>query len=219
MLVRSVLAGLDVREVPVTLGKDGRSRRPHLRRFRDGWRHLRFLLLFSPRWLFLIPGIVLSLVGGGFGVALLFGPIRIGSVGFDVGTLLYCAAMLLVGAQSVAFAVVTKTYAIGEGFLPRDARFDRLHRYIKLETGLIVGAVLFLLGLVVALLSFSRWRDAGFGGLDPAQQVRVVTPAVVGFALGCQVILVSLLLSILNMRDRTLANEATLVDDVGASDA
>jgi hypothetical protein len=219
IVVRSVLAGYRVAEVPTTLSKDGRSRPPHLRSWRDGWRHLRFLLLYSPRWLFLVPGLVLTLLGMLATTVLLIGPVRIGSVTFDVGTLLYAVGAVVVGAQAVSFALLTKVYAIEEGFLPRDSRLDRVIDRVGLEKGLLVGAVLFLLGLVAAVLSFTVWNSRGFGELDAAESVRIVVPAVLGFILGAQVWLNSFFLSILGLgrRNRPVVDAAEAGPDVPGS--
>lgn len=199
VVVSSVLAGYRIVEVPTTLSRDGRSRPPHLRSFRDGWRHLRFLLLYSPRWLFLIPGSLLVVLGAIATGVLLVTPVRIGSVTFDVGTLLYANAALLVGAQAVGFALLTKVYAIEEGFMPRDPRLDRLARWLGLETGLLVAAALILVGVLATIASLFYWRGQDFGELEAASVVRIVVPAVTGFVLGCQVGLSSFFLSILGL--------------------
>ena len=197
LVVRSVLAKYDVREVPTTLQKDGRDRPPHLRSWRDGWRHLRFLLLYSPRWLFLVPGLVLMVLGAiGTGI-LLNGPVTIGDTGFDTGSLLYSAAALLIGFQAVTFAFYTKIYAIRAGLLPHDPRIDRVLSRFSLETGLVAGLLLVVVGIAAAVVSVLRWSDAGFGSLDPAEQVRVVVPAVLGVVLGVSIVLGSFFVSIL----------------------
>ncbi|MGY1833224.1 glycosyltransferase family 2 protein [Geodermatophilus sp. SYSU D01180] len=199
VVVRSVLAGHRVTEVPTTLSKDGRSRPPHLRSFRDGWRHLRFLLLFAPRWLFLFPGFLLTGIGALATLVLLFTPVTIGSVTFDVGTLGYAAAALLIGSQAIAFWLLTKTYAIEEGFLPPDPRLTRLFQRFTLEVGLVLGVVLLVIGLVAAIVSLVRWGVVDLGNLDARQQVRIVILAMIGFILGAQVMLNSLVLSILQL--------------------
>lgn len=199
VVVRSVIAGHRITEVPTTLSKDGRSRAPHLRSFRDGWRHLRFLLLFAPRWLFLFPGFLLAGVGAVATGVLLVTPVTIGDATFDVGTLGYAAAALLIGSQAIAFWLLTKVYAIEEGFLPADPRLSRLFRTFTLEVGLVVGLVLLLIGFGAAVVSVVRWGQVDLGGLDVGQQVRTVVVAMIGFLLGAQVILNSLFLSILGM--------------------
>jgi glycosyltransferase involved in cell wall biosynthesis len=199
VVVRSVIAGYDVREVPTTLSKDGRSRAPHLRSFRDGWRHLRFLLLYSPRWLFLFPGTALFVVGLVVAGLLSFTPVTIGSVTFDVGTLLYAIAAIVIGVQAVSFWLLTKVYAIEEGFMPRDPRMDRLFRWFNLETGLVLAGVLMLAGFIAAVGSLLWWQSRGFGHLDAPTTIRVVAPALTGLIVGAQVGLTSFFLSILGL--------------------
>jgi glycosyltransferase involved in cell wall biosynthesis len=212
VVVRSVLAGYRIVEVPTTLSKDGRSRPPHLRSWRDGWRHLRFLLLYSPRWLFLVPGLVLAVLGAVVSLLLLITPISIGSVTFDIGTLLYANAALIVGVQAVSFALLTKVYAMEEGFLPRDRRMDRMASWLGLETGLLAGGALIVLGVLAAVLSLNFWIKSDFGQLNAADTVRVVVPAVLGFMLGGQVCLNSFFLSILGLGRRN--RPAVQSDDV-----
>ncbi|WP_369140014.1 glycosyltransferase family 2 protein [Modestobacter versicolor] len=218
VVVRSVLAGYRITEVPTTLSKDGRSRPPHLRSWRDGWRHLRFLLLYSPRWLFLVPGLVMALLGALATIVLLVTPVTVGSVTFDIGTLLYATAVVVVGVQATAFALLTKVYAVEEGFLPRDRRLDRVTSWLGLETGLIVGGALFLLGVLAAVLSVNYWQDSDFGQLDAAETVRAVVPAVLGFMLGAQVCLNSFFLSILGLGRRNRP-EVRDYDDEQAQEA
>jgi glycosyltransferase involved in cell wall biosynthesis len=218
VVVRSVLAGYRIVEVPTTLSRDGRSRPPHLRSWRDGWRHLRFLLLYSPRWLFLVPGLVLAGLGAVISLLLLVTPVTIGSVTFDIGTLLYANAALVVGVQAVSFALLTKVYAMEEGFLPRDPRMDRMASWFGLEMGLLAGGALILLGVLAAVLSLNFWIDSDFGRLNAADTVRVVVPAVVGFVLGGQVCLNSFFLSILGLgrRNRPVVRSIDIVEDAQA---
>ncbi|MFD4423059.1 glycosyltransferase family 2 protein [Agromyces sp. NPDC058484] len=206
VVVKSTLGGLRVSEVPTTLDKDGRSRPPHLRSWRDGWRHLRFLLIFSPRWLFLIPGAAgffLGLLGTLF---ISFGPIILGNVGFDVATQVYLAALTVVGYQSVLFAILTKIYAQHEGFrIPRSRNFDRLERRISLESGALVGLLLFLVGLGIAIWQISVWAAAGFGALDPLDTLRTAVLSALLMMLGAQTIMAGMFLGVLNVglkRDR-----------------
>ena len=147
MVIKGKLMGLKITEVPTFMRQDGRSRAPHLRPYRDGWRHLRFMLMYSPRWLFLYPGIFLILLGLAGCAWLLPGPQFFHGIEFDVHTLLYAFVFVLLGFQLVAFAVFTKIFAISEGLLPEDTRLNRTFRYITLETGLAAGALLIALGL------------------------------------------------------------------------
>jgi hypothetical protein len=198
MVVKAGLLGMKVAEVPTTLSPDGRSRPPHLRTWRDGWRHLRFLLMYSPRWLFLYPGaalIVLGLVGCAL---LLPGPRGI----FDVHTLLYTFVAIALGFQLVAFAVFAKVFAISEGLLPDDPQITRALRYVTLETGLLVGVLLTLFGIGGSVLAVSDWGVQNFGALDPSRMLRLVLPAAFALMLGVEIICASFFLSILGLRRR-----------------
>ena len=200
MVVKSTLGGLRVSEVPTTLKKDGRSRPPHLRSWRDGWRHLRFLLIFSPRWLFLIPGTVAFVLGLIGSIFISFGTLVVGSVGFDVSSQIYFAALAVVGYQSALFALLTKIYAQHEGFrIPRSRNFERLEKRISLESGALVGLALFIVGLVIAAIQFSSWAGAGFGPLDAAATARVAIPASLFMMLGAQTIMAGMFLGVLSV--------------------
>jgi glycosyltransferase involved in cell wall biosynthesis len=202
MVIKASLQGMRIAEVPVTLSPDGRSRPPHLRTWRDGWRHLRFMLLFSPRWLFLYPGVALLSGGVIVGAVLETGPKRIGSVTFDIHTLLLAGFACLIGFQLVVFAVFTKVFAMERGFHPPSARYYAMFDHVKLETGLAVGALMFaagVIGLVAAVLS---WGAIGFGSLDPRLTMREIIPAAVLLTLGVQTVFASFFLSILGMDDR-----------------
>lgn len=200
MVVKATLFGMRVSEVPTTLAPDGRTRPPHLRSWRDGWRHLRFLLMYSPRWLFLYPGIALMFIGLAGSAWLLPGPHVVAGIGFDVHTLLYAFMAILVGFQLIAFAVFTKVFAISEGLLPPDPRLNRIFRYITLETGLAIGAILTLAGLAGSIFAVSGWAHTSFGALDPAHMLRLVMPSVFALTLGIQIIFSSFFLSILGLR-------------------
>ena len=199
MVVKATLKGLDIAEVPVTLSPDGRSRPPHLRSWRDGWRHLRFLLLFSPRWLFLYPGLALMALGLGAMLWLLPGPRQVLGVTLDVHTLAYGAAALVSGFQAVAFAVFTKVYAIEAGLLPEDVRIERMRARFPLELGLILGGLLLLAGLGGSLAAVLVWEQSSFSDLDPSTVMRIVLPAATAFILGWQLIFASFFLSVLGL--------------------
>jgi glycosyltransferase involved in cell wall biosynthesis len=200
MVVKATLLEMRIAEVPTTLSPDGRNRPPHLRTWRDGWRTLRFFLLYSPRWLFLYPGMALMLAGGFLGLWLMPGPRSVGSVTFDVHTLVYAAAFVLLGFQATAFAVFTKTFAISEGLLPPDATLDKMFRYITLEVGLAVGALLTLAGLGASIYAVNSWGVQHFGALDYSRTMRIVIPAAVALTLGVQTIFASFFLSVLGLR-------------------
>jgi len=202
MVVKATLMKMNIREVPTTLSPDGRSRPPHLRTWRDGWRTVRFFLLYSPRWLFLYPGLMLMLAGIVVGAWLLPGPRRVGDVVFDVHTLLYAAIAILLGFQSIAFAVFTKLFAISEGLHPPDPLLDRLFRYINLEVGLLVGGGLALAGFAGSVYAVRVWGIRHFGPLDMSQTLRIVIPAALALTLGVQAIFSSFFLSVLGMRRR-----------------
>jgi len=202
MVVKASLLRMKVSEVPTTLSPDGRSHPPHLRTWHDGWRHLRFLLMYSPRWLFLYPGLASILLGLAIGSWLLPGPRRIGGIVFDVHTLAYAFGSMLVGFQLLAFAVFTKVFAITEGLLPEDPRMNRLFEYVTLETGLIVGAVLIVLGIAGSLFAVSSWARTSFGPMNSESLLRIVMPSVFALTLGAQIIFSSFFLSILGLRRR-----------------
>jgi hypothetical protein len=193
---------LRIVEVPTTLSPDGRSRPPHLRTWRDGWRTLRFFLLYSPRWLFLYPGSLLIVMGSLIGLWLLPRPRIVGTVTFDVHTLLYAAAFVLLGFQGVSFAVFTKLFAVSEGLHPPDPLLDKFFRYITLEVGLAVGALLTVVGLGLSLVAVAGWGMRHFGVLDYSQTMRIVIPGVLLLTLGAQTILASFFLSVLGLRRR-----------------
>jgi glycosyltransferase involved in cell wall biosynthesis len=203
MVIKSKLMGLKMTEVPTILSPDGRSRPPHLLPYRDGWRHLRFMLMNSPRWLFLYPGILLILLGLAGCAWLLPGPRAVHGIGFDVHTLLYAFVFVLLGFQLVAFAVFAKVFAISEGLLPEDARLNRAFRYITLETGLAAGGLLMALGIGGSVFAISGWAKESFGALDPGHMLRFVMPSVFALTLGVQTICSSFFLSILGLRRRS----------------
>ncbi len=202
MIIKASLHGARIAEIPITLRPDGRkTHAPHLRTVRDGWRTLRFFLVFSPRWLFLAPGFFLAALGVlGYGLAL--PGVTLGGVTFDAHTLLFSSLAVMLGYQSVLFAICAKTYAINEGLLPRDPRFDRLFKVIYLEVGLVAGALAFLAGLVLLGAAVLQWKAAHFGRLDYAVTMRWVIPGATLTALGFQTVLFSFFLSILGMKRR-----------------
>jgi hypothetical protein len=200
MVVKATLAQLPISEVPTTLQPDGRSRPPHLRSWRDGWRHLRFLLMYCPRWLFLIPGLGLILAGAAIFAAVLPGPLRLGWGTLDIHTLLAGAGAIVIGWQALVFGALTKIFAITEGFLPEDPTLTRLFRHVTLETGLLAGAAQILVGLGGAGVAVLQWQATGFGDLQAGQTMRVFIPAVTIGITGSQTVLASFFLSILGLR-------------------
>ncbi len=203
MVIKATLLRMDIREVPTTLDKDGRDRPPHLRPWRDGWRHIRFMLIYSPCWLFLYPGLLMMVVGVLFGGLLLRGPVMLTpTIGFDVHTLLYAAASVLLGYQGVAFYFFARIFALQEGLLPEDQVLDRLFRVFTLEVGLVVGVVLFLGGIGGSVATVLEWRSSHFGALSPQKVLRAAIPAMTALTLGGEVILTSFFLSLLGMPRR-----------------
>jgi hypothetical protein len=202
MVVKATLHKLSIAEVPTTLSPDGRSRPPHLRSWRDGWRHLRFLMLYSPRWLFLYPGIALLVVGGMIMSWLILGPQVVARVTFDVHTLVYAALATSLGYQSIIFALFTKVFAISEKLLPPDPRLTKLFEYVTLESGLVSGVVMAGCGIVLSLFAFVSWRAQSFGPLIPSHTLRMVIPAALLIQLGVQTVLSSFFLSVLGLRRR-----------------
>jgi len=202
MIIKSTLRGARITEVPITLYPDARrAHAPHLRTFRDGWRHLRFFLLFSPRWLFLVPGFLL--VGLGLlGFAVAMPRLGIGRIVFDVHTLLFASLAIIAGYQSVIFAVLTKVFAVSERLLPDDPRLNRLFLAVNLEKGLIAGGFAALIGLGLLAAAVNQWRLARFGALDVDHTMRWVIPGMTLTTLGFQTILFSFFLSILGLRRR-----------------
>lgn len=189
MVVRASLLNLRFGEVPITLHPDRRkSRPPHLRTFRDGWRTLRFYLLFSPRWLYLVPGLALAVLGLAAAAAG-FAGLRIGRVALDVHTLLFGALMIIAGYQSVIFAILTKTFAINAKLLPPDPRLQRFARVISLERGLLAGAALVAVGVALLVATTAVWAGRDFGSLDYPRTMRIAIPGVLATVLGMQTIL------------------------------
>jgi glycosyltransferase involved in cell wall biosynthesis len=199
MVVKATLTGLKILEVPTTLSPDGRSRAPHLRTWRDGWRHLRFLLLYSPRWLFLYPGMFLFLIGFAVALWLLPGARSVGSLTFDVDTLVYALGAILVGFHFCVFALSAKIFGIRAGLLPRDPQFESWFRYFDLEIGLSLGAALLIIGVGTALYAISVWHRSGFGQLLPTQALRITLPSVTALMLGVETIFTSFFLSLLGL--------------------
>lgn len=199
MVVKATLFGMRVAEVPTTLSPDGRSRPPHLRTWRDGWRHLRFLLMYSPRWLFLYPGLAAMFLGSILVAFLLPGPRQVGSIVLDIHTLLYGVLAVLVGFQAVLFALFTKVFAITEGLLPEDRRLNRLFKILTLETGLAAGILLQLAGGACVVYSVLLWNGHGFGAMDPTSLMRVVACALGLVLLGVETALASFFFSILGL--------------------
>jgi hypothetical protein len=200
MVVKATLAGQRVTEVPTTLAKDGRTRPPHLHTWRDGWRHLRFLLLFSPRWLFFLPGLVLLIAGLAIGAVVVPHPFSVGPVTFDVDTLVAASAMVVIGFQAVLFWLFTQVYAGSEGFLPEQPKVQRVLGALSLERGLLAGAAIGLAGLAGLIFSVLYWNGRKFGQLDYEHSLRLIVPSFTALIVSCQVVLGTFFLSILGIK-------------------
>jgi glycosyltransferase involved in cell wall biosynthesis len=200
MIIQASRHWANIAEVPITLHPDGRmAHEPHLRTFRDGWRTLRFYLMYSPRWLFLVPGSVL--VGLGLvGYALALPGVTIAGATLDVHTLLFASLAILCGYQAILFAIFTRTYTMSEKLVPQDERWLRFYRLINLERGLALAAIVFLAGVALLVIAVNQWRLADFGRLDYSKTMRLVIPGATLTAIGFQTILSSFFVSILGTR-------------------
>jgi glycosyltransferase involved in cell wall biosynthesis len=203
MVVKASLQDLTISQVPTPLRKDGRSRPPHLRSFRDGWRHLRFLLLYSPNWLFLYPGAVLTIVGLLGSIVLIRGSVSVGSIGFDIGTLMYAVAVTIIGYQAVLFSILGKLYARMTLLIPRPKSSRFVERNFTFESSIGIGVAVLAVGVIFSVISFLRWRDVGYGDLDPNQTIRIIAPAMLGLVLGVQTALTGTFASLLQIQTRT----------------
>ncbi len=202
MVVKASLFGLKIAEIPVTLRRDGRSRPPHLRTWRDGWRHLRFLLVYSPRWLYLVPGLFFAVSGALLIVWLFPGPRTLFGATMDVHSMLGGAALVLIGTQAISFAAFAKVFAITEGLLPMDRRLEKAFRSVTLETGLVVGALLAVAGALLVGQVVRVWSNEHYRALDYSKTMRWMIPGVLLLVLGAQAILSSFFLSILGLKRR-----------------
>jgi len=200
MVIKSTLLGLRIAEVPTVLHKDGRSRPPHLRTWRDGWRTLRFMLLFSPLWLFLLPGLIMMGLGFVVGIRLLQGPVWVGHVAFDIHSLLIASLVLLLGYQVIVFGLFAKIFAITEGLHPPHRTLDKLFPHITIETGIAAGMSLIGAGLAYLGVAIYGWYRSGFGSLEVSVTMRQVIPATTLAMLGAQTLFASFFISILGLR-------------------
>jgi glycosyltransferase involved in cell wall biosynthesis len=200
MVMKASLKAMRVAEVPITLHKDGRSRPPHLKPWRDGWRHLRFMLIYSPRWLFLVPGLAMALIGGLAALLIFLTPVKLGHVNLDAGTLTVACMSVIIGGQFVAFACFAKAFAIAEGLLPQDERFARFVQAFTLEKGLICGLLIFLFGAALFVWAVWIWARAGFGSLPYEENLRRIMAAATCVTVGLQIMGASWFLSVLGLK-------------------
>lgn len=204
MVVKATTMGLRVEEVPTVLHPDGRSRPPHLRTWRDGWRHLRFMLLYSPRWLFLYPGFLLFGTGLAMSARLSTGSMTVGAVVFDINTLLVSVAAGVIGYQSLWFAILSRAFASREGLLLPEHRVRRFRNSFSLEKQIVLSFGLFLVGLAGLIFATGQWRSSDWGPLDPVSSLRSVIPSVGMMVIAAQTALGSALLSVFSLGKPTI---------------
>jgi glycosyltransferase involved in cell wall biosynthesis len=202
LVVKSTLFKVKIAEVPTTLAPDGRSRPPHLRTWRDGWRHLRFLLIYSPRWLFIYPGILLVALGLMFGGVIIHGPVTIGSSKLDTNTLLYAGTAVVIGFQALVFGLLTRVYGMVGGFLPPRPSLQKLAEQGALERGLVAGLLVFVAGIALGIFALLRWKGAHFGLLVYPDILRIVIPSAVAIIVGLQIVLGAFFLSVLLIKHK-----------------
>ncbi len=200
MVVKATMHNLRITEVPTALARDGRSRPPHLRSWRDGWRHLRFLLLYSPRWLFLYPGFAAVLVGIITMALLIVGPVHLGRIGFDIHTLLLASLLVMVGTQSMFFAILAQEFAISDGLVPPEQRFNSFFARLPLEATLVIGLILVGAGGIGILVAVLIWGSVDFGGLRVSEMMRMLVPSVTAVAVGFQLMIASFFKGILSLK-------------------
>lgn len=199
MVVKATLHKLKITEVPTTLRKDGRDRPPHLRSWSDGWRHLSFLLMHAPSWLFLLPGIVLSFLGVISGLAIALFNVNLFGIHFDVNTLVYSAVSTIIGFQLILYYILTKKYAANTKFIPA-TKIDNLLIKITMNKGIFIGALLFLLGIIVSVFALVIWSNHGFGDLNATCMLRITIPALTTLVCGLQLMFSSFFLGILEIK-------------------
>jgi glycosyltransferase involved in cell wall biosynthesis len=198
MVVKATLHKLRITEVPSTLSPDGRSRPPHLRSWRDGWRHLRFLLIYSPRWLFLIPGLISILIGTVILLSLIGGPITINNTTFDIHTMLYASLLVNLGLETIFFAIFSKLFTVNANIVPKDNRYELLIRNFNLERGIILGGVLLILGLIGSVYAVIAWGEQSYGPILPSSMMRITIPSMTLIIVGIQIVFASFFITILN---------------------
>ena len=200
MVIRSGIAGLKITEVPTTLSPDGRSRSPHLRTWNDGWRSLRLFLLFSPRWLFLYPGLTLLSVGLGMALLLQLGPLSMApNLKLDLHTLLVCCMATIVGLQSLSFAVIARSYATVRGFLPRSDRLEKVLGFLKLERLLVIALIIGMIGLAGTMWCLIRWSEVSFGHLEYGTVLQILMPSITLVAISMQLVFTSFFAALLDI--------------------
>lgn len=211
MIIKARLAGLKMTEVPITLYKDGRSRPPHLRRWRDGWRHLRFMLLHSPTWLFVIPGLAMLTIGLAGSAILSHGMVRIGDITLDIHSLLVMSILVILGVQTIFAGVFARLYAYKVGILPYSARLQRIVKHLSLEKLLIASLIVGGVGLSGFLYTLYDWYRVGFGALDYQKTMRILTPSLTLIAIAVQGIFNGFMLSVLFLKTKSNSGDTILI--------
>ena len=206
MIVKATLAGQIISDVPTILSPDGRSRAPHLRSWRDGWRHLRFLLMMSPRWLLLYPGLLLLTLGTAASVMIIKGPLVINGVGFDIHTMLYAAGGTILGLQLILFSILARAVGCVKNVLPMTPNFKRFLGVFTLERGIVCGLTIGLAGLLVAIYSVEIWVAAQLAALDPQAMMRVAIPSVTLMLAGAEIIFASFILSFIDVQSDSITH-------------
>lgn len=202
MVVRSILAGLKITEVPTTLKKDGRTRPPHLRSWHDGWRHLKFLFAFSPKWLFFIPGIVSFTIGVLVTLILAVRDVQVGQTGFSIATQIYASSLAVIGYQAILFSVLARVYARSKNYLIQEVwLLEKVIRGATLEKGLLVGVFLLLIGVSIGILQLMAWASLGWGNQNPTETIRIAIPATLFLIIGAQTIQTSALYGVFNTNE------------------
>jgi glycosyltransferase involved in cell wall biosynthesis len=207
MVIKASLLKMNICEIPTTLSPDGRDRPPHLQTWRDGWRHLRFMLIYSPRWLFLYPGIFMMLIGLILSTWTFFSPITINSVEFDIHSLLYFNAIILIGFNMVLFSIQSRYYGHRVGLLPKSEKISKFVNHFTLERGLFLGIILIFLGFSMALWAFSIWAQSQFGNINPRSTMRIAIPSISIILMGTQTIFSSFFISILGIKTKKLISD------------
>lgn len=201
MVVKSELNGLKIAEVPTTLSKDGRSRPPHLRSFRDGWRHLKFLLMYAPNWLLLYPGFIFLILGLVLGGIIVVDKITINNINFSIHTLLYCACLIIIGLSILQMYLIVKVYAYNHNFLPKK-QTDWNHK-IREDRIIAIGAGIVILGIVLSIIAVETWKASSMGDLNAEQTMRIVIPAVLCLIVGFQSIFTGFMVGVMKIRTET----------------
>lgn len=211
MVIKATLWGMKISEVPITLYPDGRSRPPHLKPWRDGWRHLRFMLIYSPRWLFLIPGIFLASVGTALTGKIYFNPIKIGVIVLDAGTMMISSMAIIIGFQLMSFAIQTKIYAVGQKLMPEKYNYKYFFRLLNLERGILIGGIFILIGMFILVKQYNIWISANYGFLNYSENTRNLILSLTVLVLGVQVISTSFFLSVLGLKTKNTSESVDVI--------